>query len=60
MYDNYADACEATVTAEQARLEIKKHSGSTLDALMLWKDFVKANGNCNFYAGQMVLDFLGY
>ena len=53
MYDTYQDACEATLTQEQVKRELKKHFTS-------WEDFVADVNEKTEYLGQEVLDWLGY
>ena len=55
MYDNYSDACDATVTREQAQREINRHG--CLDG---WKLFLTEAGDKPTYTGKEVLDWLGY
>ena len=53
MYDNYDDACEATITQNQAIREIHKHG-------MYKADFFAACGEHDEYSGKVILDWLGY
>ena len=57
---NYEEACFVTVSKEEAKYEIKKHSVYQEDFLNLWDDFVKEYGDKENYKGKHVLDFLGY
>ena len=50
---DYLEACESTVTREDARKEIKLHGGS-------FEDFLVDVGDETEYQGQEVLDWLGY
>jgi hypothetical protein len=49
----YEEALDATVTRDEAKREIEKHSAS-------WDDFVAEHGDHETYEGETVLGWLGY
>jgi tRNA1(Val) A37 N6-methylase TrmN6 len=52
---DYEDACEATVTREEARREIARHN---IDGT--FEDFLAEVGDRAEYSGDEVLGWLGY
>ena len=50
---NYEDACQANVSATEAKREIEKHN-------LEWADFIAEAGRKSTYTGKEVLDWLGY
>lgn len=51
---DYDEACEATLTRDEARREIERHDCEG------WKAFLTDVGDQEEYSGQVVLDWLGY
>lgn len=51
---DYSEACEATVTREEAKREIAKHDGPE------WSEFLDDVGDRAEYTGEEVLGWLGY
>lgn len=52
-YDNYEDACGATLSRNRALAEVQRHALSE-------NDFLSEVGDKTTYTGQEVLDWLGY
>ncbi|EXF95768.1 hypothetical protein HK44_020435 [Pseudomonas fluorescens HK44] len=50
---NYQEACDATVSREEARREIDKHGSSFVE-------FMQDIGDREEYSGEEVLGWLGY
>lgn len=53
MFDEYDEACEAVLTARQARHEVEAHGAD-------WFEFMDDVGAADTYTGKQVLDWLGY
>lgn len=51
---DYFEACEATVTREEARREVALHDGPQ------WSEFLEEVGDRVEYLGEEVLGWLGY
>ena len=53
MFDDYDEACDAVLTAPQAKREVEEHGLS-------WYEFRQDVGFLPSYTGKQVLDWLGY
>jgi len=56
---NYEEACEALITASEARAEIDRHDTGRSRA-EAWAAFIEECGDHPEYLGKVVLDWLGY
>ncbi|TFL14052.1 hypothetical protein CSC67_07740 [Pusillimonas caeni] len=52
-FDNYEDACDATLSRERAIAEVERHALNV-------DDFLSEVGDKPAYTGKEVLDWLGY